>query len=251
MYAFRPAGNGAPDPHWLEVIERDRSHPCIVVWVPFNESWGVPDLPLIAEQRAAVQAMYSLTRSLDPSRLAMGNDGWEHIAGDMLTIHDYGDEPQEVFSRYADAAAILGTLALGAPGGPRPDLGGVWKPHRASHSQRVRRGLLTARRATIKPAGATVKRPIQQPSWTATRQLMAAVHACRGLSGFCYTQLTDTYQEINGLTDMQRVPKADAAGLAAATLGRRPDPGNPLGYHPRWLGKLPHDAAPLGQGEIA
>ena len=27
---------------WLEVLERDRSHPCIIAWVPFNESWGVP-----------------------------------------------------------------------------------------------------------------------------------------------------------------------------------------------------------------
>ena len=30
---------------WKDVIRRDVSHPCIVAWVPFNESWGVPDLP--------------------------------------------------------------------------------------------------------------------------------------------------------------------------------------------------------------
>ena len=30
---------------WTDVIARDVSHPCIIAWVPFNESWGVPDLP--------------------------------------------------------------------------------------------------------------------------------------------------------------------------------------------------------------
>src|SRR5947209_115505 len=30
---------------WTEAVKRDVSHPCIIAWVPFNESWGVPDLP--------------------------------------------------------------------------------------------------------------------------------------------------------------------------------------------------------------
>ena len=30
---------------WMDAIARDYSHPCIVAWVPFNESWGVPNLP--------------------------------------------------------------------------------------------------------------------------------------------------------------------------------------------------------------
>ncbi len=41
----------------IDVIDRDISHPCIVAWVPFNESWGVPDLPAIAAQRHYVQAL--------------------------------------------------------------------------------------------------------------------------------------------------------------------------------------------------
>ncbi|HKQ29585.1 MAG TPA: glycoside hydrolase family 2 TIM barrel-domain containing protein, partial [Burkholderiales bacterium] len=36
---------------WSEVIERDYSHPCVVVWVPFNESWGVPELTAVREHR--------------------------------------------------------------------------------------------------------------------------------------------------------------------------------------------------------
>ena len=52
------------------------------------------------------------------------------------------------------------------------------------------------------------------------RALWAAVHASDVLAGACWTQLTDTYQEVNGLLRADRAPKADLAELAAATRGR-------------------------------
>ena len=39
--------------------------------------------------------------------------------------------------------------------------------------------------------------------------LVEAVLDCPGIAGFCYTQLTDTEQETNGLLDAQRQPKFD------------------------------------------
>jgi beta-galactosidase/beta-glucuronidase len=60
---------------WTAVIDRDYSHPGIVTWVPFNESWGVPDLPASAAQRHYVQALYRFTKTLDPTRPVVGNDG--------------------------------------------------------------------------------------------------------------------------------------------------------------------------------
>ena len=77
---------------WIEVLKRDWSHPCIVSWVPFNESWGVPDLPDSAAQRHYVQALYHLTKTLDPTRPVIGNDGWESVATDIIGIHDYDDQ---------------------------------------------------------------------------------------------------------------------------------------------------------------
>jgi beta-galactosidase/beta-glucuronidase len=47
---------------WLAVLERDRNHPCVIAWVPFNESWGVPEVARSAQQEALVQALYHLTR---------------------------------------------------------------------------------------------------------------------------------------------------------------------------------------------
>jgi hypothetical protein len=52
----------------MAVLARDHSHPCVIVWVPFNESWGVPELPVVGAHRHAVEALYHLTKTLDPSR---------------------------------------------------------------------------------------------------------------------------------------------------------------------------------------
>src|SRR4051794_15663724 len=85
---------------WLEVIARDHSHPCIVAWVPFNESWGVPNLPTNSFERDYVQAIYHLTKTLDPSRLVVGNDGWESVATDIIGVHDYEADPERLARRY-------------------------------------------------------------------------------------------------------------------------------------------------------
>ena len=251
-YAFTSGSIDKLTRTWLEVIERDRSHPCIVVWVPFNESWGVPDLPLVAAQRALVQSLYSLTRSLDPSRLAVGNDGWEHVASDLLTIHDYTDDPQQVLDRYGSREAVTQSLhsfrsagrALTTPDFDNPDAP-----------------------AMLTEFGGISYRTSAQAGWgysevhdagtflTNYQALLAAVHESRGLAGFCYTQLTDTYQEMNGLTDMQRLPKADAGKLAEATRGKKIasnlKPGNPLGYHKSWLKKHPAERSEAEAADTA
>ena len=62
--------------------------------------------------------------------------------------------------------------------------------------------------------------------------------ASAGLAGFCYTQLTDTFQEKNGLVYMDRRPKADLEAIARATRGPNAQidfETNPMGYSSRWL----------------
>jgi beta-galactosidase/beta-glucuronidase len=85
---------------WQEAIRRDVSHPCIVTWVPFNESWGVQELVDGAPQRDLTRAGYHLTKSLDPTRPVISNDGWEHTRSDLLTIHDYENDPQRLLATY-------------------------------------------------------------------------------------------------------------------------------------------------------
>jgi beta-galactosidase/beta-glucuronidase len=200
---------------WLEVVERDVSHPCIVAWVPFNESWGVPGLPGSAEQRNLVHGVYHLTKALDPDRPVLGNDGWEVIAGDLIGIHDYEKRPERLLERltqpdddlllherfYGHLVLLEGDTRRGRPllltefGGiaftPAEEQHLTWGYDRAHSSEEFLRRY---------------------------QDLLEAVHET-GMAGFCYTQFADTYQEANGLLTADREPKAPLAQLAAATRG--------------------------------
>ena len=117
VYAFSDVSIRRLATQWMEALDRDVSHPCIVAWVPFNESWGVPDLPISRAQRDAVQAMYHLTKSLDPTRPVIGNDGWEASATDILAIHDYEADARTILRRYTSSNdAIERILSTERPG---------------------------------------------------------------------------------------------------------------------------------------
>ena len=85
---------------WSEAIEREYGHPCVIVWVPFNESRGVPDPTVVREQRHAVQAVYHLTKTLDATRPVIDNDGWESSATDIIGIHDDDANSEHLWLRY-------------------------------------------------------------------------------------------------------------------------------------------------------
>jgi len=205
---------------WLEVIERDRSHPCIVSWVPFNESWGVPDLPDSPAQRHYVQALYYLTRTLDPSRPVIGNDGWESVATDLIGIHDYDDQPSRIGKRYGINDIEAQLFKRERPGGRMLFLG--------------------EDKAWIHPIvltefGGIAYAKDKSNTWGYSRTdtaeqflekyraLLEVVRELPSLAGFCYTQFTDTYQEANGLLFADRTPKAAIEELALATTGSLPD----------------------------
>ena len=102
---------------WMDVIERDYRHPCIMAWVPFNESWGVPNLPDSQAERHYVQALYHLTKTLDPTRPVIGNDGWESVTTDIIGIHDYDDQPDRIARRYATEGTRPRLFRRERPGG--------------------------------------------------------------------------------------------------------------------------------------
>src|SRR5205823_3054172 len=109
-YRFTPESIKRVTREWIEAIERDVSHPCIIAWVPFNESWGVPDLPHVKAQRDFVRGVFYLTKSLDPTRPVIGNDGWEMVVSDIIAIHDYERDPEKLGPRYARGEAELKRL---------------------------------------------------------------------------------------------------------------------------------------------
>src|SRR5262249_13090012 len=100
-YAFAERAIHRLTSTWMEAIARDISHPCIIAWVPSNESWGVTDLRNVLAHRAFVKSIYHLTKPLDPTRPVIGNDGWESLATDIIAIHDYDADPASIAQRYS------------------------------------------------------------------------------------------------------------------------------------------------------
>jgi beta-galactosidase/beta-glucuronidase len=198
---------------WTSAITRDLSHPCIVAWVPFNESWGVPDLPNSPTQRHYVQALYHLTKTLDPTRPVVGNDGWESVATDIVGIHDYDDQPARMARRYG-VAEIPALFKRERPGGRILSLDGT------PQDQPI----------MITEFGGIHYSP-DQVGWGYSRaeseedfarrylHLMRAIQSLPLLAGFCYTQFADTYQEKNGLMFENRTPKIPTEQIALATRG--------------------------------
>lgn len=198
---------------WLDVIKRDYNHPCIVAWVPINESWGVPDLLTSAKQRHHSVAMYHLTKSIDQTRFVMSNDGWEHTQSDLCTIHDYEASKEILKERYRTHDGALSFLPSGknlyAPGYQYSDepilvteFGGIsfkqsdWDGWGYSHA--------TTEEEFLKGYAAVIEALYESPL----------------VRGFCYTQLTDVEQEINGLVTYEREPKAAIEKIRAITIGK-------------------------------
>jgi beta-galactosidase/beta-glucuronidase len=218
-YRFTPKAVERMTREWTEVIGRDISHPCIVAWVPFNESWGVPNLVETAAHRNYVLAMYHLTKTLDPTRPVIGNDGWESTDTDILAIHDYETKPQLLAERYGSQATLSALLDHKRPGGRILTLDGY--PHQGQPVMLTEFGGI---------AYAPNDKPDADKAWGYERcfniselqikytALLETINQIEMFSGFCYTQLTDTFQEANGLLYADRRPKFPIEAIRAATL---------------------------------
>ncbi|HEY9906758.1 MAG TPA: glycoside hydrolase family 2 TIM barrel-domain containing protein [Thermosynechococcaceae cyanobacterium] len=239
-YRFTPKAVERITREWTEVIDRDSSHPCIVVWVPFNESWGVPDLSATPAHRNYVQALYHLTKTLDPTRPVVGNDGWESIATDILAIHDYENHPPRLAKRYGPEVKLSDLFDRQRPGGRVLTLDGY--PHQGQPIMLTEFGGIayTDRESEHSTWGYVRSSNLSELQIRYTN-LLAAVDQVELFSGFCYTQLTDTFQEANGLLYADRTPKFPLEAIAAATLGCAVQPLESL-EPPTWAQRepLPH-----------
>lgn len=214
-YVFTPEAQRRLTREWLEVLERDYNHPCIVTWVPVNESWGVPNLEGDPEQRAFVRGLYHLTRSLDATRPVIGNDGWELVEGDILGVHDYALDGETLRERYRSQEALEHTLKTVQPSRRNFYLAG--------HHRQGEPVMLTEFGGLSHAPGESERwwgygtLPTTQALLERYEDLLAAVLDSPVISGFCYTQLTDTEQETNGLLREDRTHKLDPARVRAIT----------------------------------
>jgi hypothetical protein len=198
---------------WQEAVMRDYNHPCIIGWVPMNESWGVPSLASDPSQTEHLLALYHLTRSLDSTRPVVSNDGWEHAITDLCNIHDYHDAEALARSYTTPESAVAADPAK------RP----IYVPGYAYRGEPI---LITEcggiafsgdERGWGYSTVADVDEFLERYG-----SLLEALLRSSIVQGFCYTQLTDVEQEVNGLLTYNRKPKVDPARIREITARPRP-----------------------------
>jgi len=194
---------------WCEVVERDRNHPSIIVWTPFNEVNRRKGRERLYDR--TIRKVYSLTKALDPTRPVHDASGWTHIQTDVYSVHDYEQDPDRFRARYADGPCDIGDAResfggeAGAAYGGEPyvvdEYGGTWWKEGAD----------------LDASWGYGERPKNtEEAVSRITALTAILLENPRIAGFCYTQLTDIEQEQNGLYSYERELKFDAERLRAA-----------------------------------
>ena len=199
---------------WQEIVRTGRNCTSNVCYVPLNESWGVREIATDERQKAFARSLYYLTKSLDPTRLISTNDGFETVnPTDILGVHDYDSEKAEDFAKYANGYDGMHPqgFALFAEGeryAGEPvlltEFGGRAFQADAQGEAWGYSGAAQNEEAFLKQLGS----------------IMQGVYSCN-FQGYCYTQLTDVQQEVNGLLTAERKPKADMQKLKAIFIQKK------------------------------
>jgi beta-galactosidase/beta-glucuronidase len=193
---------------WLEAIERDYSHPCIIGWCPLNETYQ-PITDRITVLDDVTRGMFLAAKALDTTRPVLDTSGYAHrvAEADIYDCHDYEQNPDTFKDHYrrdnpiGHPAFVITDkhLAGSIPYRDQPffvsEFGGIWwnpqaRPEDYSWGYGERPTTLEAFHARF--AG-----------------LIDALLDDPTMFGYCYTQLTDVYQEQNGIYSFDRSEKFD------------------------------------------
>ncbi len=193
---------------WLQILQTAKNFTSVVCYVPLNESWGVREIANDFRQQQFAQGLYYLTKGVDNTRLISTNDGFENVnPTDILGVHDYEERKADVIEeKYEDGYDHL------YPQG--------WPLFATGHGHEGQPVLLTE-------FGGIALQGLKGDAWgyneaaTDGEDLLDKLKEIfKGIKrtefqGFCYTQLTDVQQEVNGLLTVDRTPKLASEKLKA------------------------------------
>lgn len=188
---------------WIKVVKQNYNHPSIITWVPINESWGIREVSENVEEQNFANSLYYITKSLDKTRPVISNDGWEHTISDIITIHDYKQEADLLYNQYNDKE--LSVLNNKTPyNKTRKLFSGNYKYNGQPIIMSEYGGI-----ALNSDKGWGYGKQVSDENEFIARfeSLTNVIKNTNYITGYCYTQLTDVQQEINGLVDENRKEK--------------------------------------------
>ena len=185
---------------WMEIIERDFNSPSIIGWCPFNETWNYVETQLPTR---LIETVYKLTKQLDKTRVCIDTNGNYHVITDIFDVHDYEQEVEKFKDNYSRTSEGIAMDQV-----ERADNGRTqkWKGEPLFMSE----------------YGGIRWNPNDDYGWgygTAPKTEEEYIERYKGLAdalldnpdfiGFCFTQLYDVEQEVNGLYTYDRKAKFD------------------------------------------
>lgn len=198
---------------WMEVVKQQYNHPSIITWTPFNESWGVKNIYTDVKQQKFTEAIYYLTKAFDSMRPVIVNDGWEHTISDIITLHDYVEYGDEFTERYQDKETVLNNSIAFNKGKHAMAQGYEYKGQPVIVSEY---GGIAFNSEEGWGYGNQVKNEAE--FLHRYESITQAIKDMKYISGFCYTQITDVQQEVNGLLTEDRKPKVDLEKIRKINL---------------------------------
>lgn len=206
-----------------DFINRDYNHPSIITWVPLNESWGVREIYADPMQQATARMLYQQVKAMDGTRLVSCNDGWEQVETDICAIHDYVDTGAKLALHFPDRQTVERTTCdarmaycnTTVPSGKEAfmitEYGGIAMSCIGQQGQM----------GGMETWGYHGKETDPEAFIARYQDVTDGVRKLDFCQGYCYTQLTDVQQEINGLTTPDRRPKVDPERIRA--INRSPE----------------------------
>ena len=201
---------------WSEAVERDFNHPAIIGWCPFNETWGYREE---REKNALLTSLYKLTKRLDPTRPCIDSSGNYRILSEVYDIHDYDQDTQSFQARWdglTDRIRETGGVIPAedpffnsAPEGPSGRAPFFNQPYDNQPIFVSECGGIRWPDDTVEGWGYGNAPATPEEFFARYKGLTEALLNNPEIFGFCYTQLYDVEQEVNGLYTYGRAQKFD------------------------------------------
>ena len=189
-----------------EEIERDFNHPSIIGWCPYNETW---EIDRAFQDADVLRIVYRTVKALDKTRPCIDTSGNYHVETDIFDIHDY-EQDYKIFKENYDKLFKENELYDRFPDKQQ------WKgePVFMSEYGGIRVELSDENAENTKEAWGygNAARSLEE-FYERYDGLTTALIDNPRMLGFCYTQLTDVEQELNGIYNYDRTEKFDAERL--------------------------------------